>query len=623
MKHVGAHRPVPPERQGLAEQVGKSDALGASWERSMRHGLRRTDRAVFNDLPTKSQARRISEEHRGCIALAAPELSRLYKTLGSASWGVLYMNARGQVVHAVGDPASSPRELRVIMQPGRQFTEAQIGTTAPGCVLATGTHVSVDRGQHYLLELKHFFCSSAPVLGPDGNLAGIVDVSGIDVHPLPLVSEMVALAARRIENGMVLAMRECVHLRFHCDERLLGTPFEGIMAVDPGGTISGANQAARRMLSTTENSLIGRPIESLVNEDLAIVLHVLGTGLRPHGRSFLLSESSSKPVRRVALSHAFDQLPGQIQRPRVFADPAFIAQVDKAMAVFNEGMPIMVAGETGTGKETFARAVHADSGSSGPFVVLDIEQLAAGAVDCQFPRKSFVGQPDGVNQETGLLANSTFGVLFINEICELPVASQKMLANLLEHRCDRDGVTFPGSTVKYRIVCGTCHDLDERRGRRKLISELLYRVNALPLKLTPLRERQDRDEVIDCVLQYWFSMSSDRIRCWSLKDRILPEALARLYHYAWPGNLRELEQIARTLGVAQQGGHLITVSDLPPHITSAAARTGHDAEFPLLDAVQMNAIREAMRESSGNISSAARNLGISRNTLYSWLRRGA
>ena len=145
----------------------------------------------------------------------------------------LCVNTAGQIVCHAGQRSAAPREIQVLMQPGRRLLEAELGTTAPGCVLEERRPVVVVRGEHYLHELEHLFCASAPIMAPDGQLAGALDITGCDVRALPLASDMVGFAVRRIENSMLAELANCAVLHFHRDERLLGTPFEALLGSRP------------------------------------------------------------------------------------------------------------------------------------------------------------------------------------------------------------------------------------------------------------------------------------------------------------------------------------------------------------------------------------------------------
>jgi transcriptional regulator of acetoin/glycerol metabolism len=188
--------------------------LHGSWERSIGHGLRRQDRALFNNCVSRALTRRIVDENDALISHAREEMRNLHRSLDSGRWLTMCINMQGEIVHFVGDRSSAPRELQVLMFPGRRILEAELGTTAPGCALEEQRPIVVARNEHFLLELREFFCASAPIFDPTSQLAGALDISGVDVRALPLASDLVDFAARRIFTNMVGGVHDCRVLGF-------------------------------------------------------------------------------------------------------------------------------------------------------------------------------------------------------------------------------------------------------------------------------------------------------------------------------------------------------------------------------------------------------------------------
>ncbi len=189
--------------------------VAESWARSVQCGLRREDRALFSPSPSKAAAKRVVEEGDWMLQHARPEMLRLFNGLGSSRWLAMCLDARGNTLYTVADANSAPRKLKPLIDPGRSIVESALGTTAPGCSLASGRSATVTRDEHFLLELEDFFCASAPIMGPDGVLAGVLDVSGVGVDSVHLATDVVELAARRIENEIIAGQQECWIVQFH------------------------------------------------------------------------------------------------------------------------------------------------------------------------------------------------------------------------------------------------------------------------------------------------------------------------------------------------------------------------------------------------------------------------
>ncbi len=323
--------------------------LADSWERSVQSGLRREDRVLHSPSYPRLTARRIAEEHRFILARVQPEMKLLFDGLGSARWLVMYLDIRGHILVSVGDKTSSPRELRPLMKPGRSLLESELGTTAPGCSLASGLPAVVTRGEHFLLELCEFSCASAPILYPDGSRAGVLDISGVSVAAMPLAVELVTYAARRIENSLIAAERDCLQVRFHCDERVLGSPNEGLIAVTPDGIIRGMNRGARKLLSLPIDKPVIKDVSVLFEGGIEGLLRAATknvtvrmrtcTGMMPYVQVATRSLKGRAPPQPVPAQSA------AAMREPYIGDRNLREQMGKARKVLAHGVPVLLRGE--------------------------------------------------------------------------------------------------------------------------------------------------------------------------------------------------------------------------------------------------------------------------------------
>ncbi len=609
-----------------------SPVLAASWERSMRHGLRREDKALFTAGVSRKASKSFEEENRLLRDHATPEMRKLYGGLSSPRWLALCMNATGRIVCSVGDRTSAPAELRILMQPGRSLTESELGTTAPGCALAEQRSVIVERGEHFLFELRDFVCASAPIFGPTGSLAGGLDISGIQVEALPLASDMIGFAVRRIENSMLSALDECVLLKFHCDDRLIGTPMEGILAVDSDGAIRGFNRGARQLLSLPGNYAIGDGLDSLFEGGLGRILRCANKEVQR-----VSIRSLAGPAAFVSVEHRSRVVHGTAtQTPRtplqtpnapafVIRDVSLNAGYTKAARILSHGLPVLLQGETGTGKEVIARALHAATRPNTRFIAVNCAAIPENLIESElfgYIEGSFTGARKG--GASGKIEQADGGVLFLDEIGDMPLAMQTRLLRVLQER----SVTRIGSSIEVSldlsIICATHHVLAQLVADGRFREDLYYRLNGHTLRIPPLREREDLRELVVALLQRW----SDSVitSAADLRLVITERALARITEYSWPGNVRQLEHAIRAL-LALRTHDPIDVDELPDFLQPSTERepailADEDAAHSgnLMEAAQLETIRAVLQEHRGNISSTARALGISRGTLYSKLK---
>ena len=608
--------------------------LDESWKRSMRHGLRRQDRALFSHCVSKALTKRVVDENQFLIRYARDEMLRLHRSLDSGRWLTLCINVQGQIVDFVGDRTSAPRELRVLMYPGRRILEAELGTTAPGCVLEESRPIVVTRNEHFLLELEEFFCASVPIFGPTSQLAGVLDISGVDVRALPLARDLVEFAARRVENNMVCALRECTQLHFHSDERLVGSPFEAVLAVDSHGIIRGSNRTARQLLLPQAEALHDQPFASVVEgglERIERTLHEMpGPCVPVHGEfgclSFLRTEIGRRGISVPRPAPVQKETAATIAQGFICEDPALTVAYEKAVRVLRAGLPIVLHGETGTGKELIARAMHRAVRPQGPLVALNCAAIPEALIESElfgYADGAFTGARKGGS--CGKLEQANLGLLFLDEIGDMPLPLQSRLLRALQERTVTrvgDGCEIP---VDLLVVCATHRNLQELVSKGAFREDLFYRLQGYDVPVPPLRERADVRPIIEGLFRRW---GEGERRCGGsteLGGLVTDDAIECLARYRWPGNIRQLEQVIRALLALRSADIPIDVADLPADVRAArsAAREipapPHDDGLTL-KAMQLTAIRQALATHGGNVSATAKTLGIARGTLYKKVR---
>lgn len=613
--------------------------LEGSWNRCIDHGLRRQDRALFSQSIDRALSRRIVEESQFLIAHAGTEMEKLHRSLDSSRWLTLCTDAKGQIVHFVGHRSAAPRELQTLMYPGRSLLEAELGTTAPGCALEERRTIIVSRNEHFLLELQEFFCASAPIFDPANRLAGILDISGVDVRALPLASDLVEFAVRRVENNMVSALRECTLLRFHSDQRLLGSPFEAVLAVDANGLIKGSNRTARQLLGQAVE-LLNQPVDKVIEGGWHALLRRLreakGQPVRISNDgawlSFVGFEQPNQRTRSMKVSARGADGTGTF----ICEDPSFRSAYVKAVRVLSAGLPVVLHGETGTGKEVVARSMHQAVRPDGPFVALNCAAIPESLIEAElfgYADGAFTGARKGGS--SGKIEQAHTGVLLLDEIGDMSLPLQSRLLRVLQERT----VTRVGQSreipVDLLVICATHRNLQELVQHGQFREDLFYRLHGYSLSIPPLRERSDVREIVRGLLCRWSGAAdhaSDSAAARTGSQGLMPEeliteeAMACLVRYSWPGNIRQLEKVIRMLLALRQPDEPIGLEDLPAEVRGATETTSIEspalprAGDETLEAAQIEVIRQALAKHRGNVSAAARALGISRGTLYKKLR---
>jgi DNA-binding NtrC family response regulator len=315
--------------------------------------------------------------------------------------------------------------------------------------------------------------------------------------------------------------------------------------------------------------------------------------------------------------------PGE-HRPDPFVElvgdsTALRATIEKASRVLaHKDVTVLIGGETGTGKELLARAIHTGGPrADGPFVAVNCAAIPSQLLESELFGHERGAFTDAHRAKPGLFEEADGGTLFLDEIGHLPMALQgKLLRALDERRVRRVGAT-QSRAVDARIIAATHVDLAAAVRRGEFREDLFYRLNVVHLVLPPLRERGD--DVI--VLATAFATQLSR-RYGLAEPRITPDVRAALHRHTWPGNVRELRHaVERALLLSAPG--TLAAEELAPASAAPAAPAGSAAlPFPApLSVITQAAARAALDLHAGNKSAAARQLGISRSRLQRLLDR--
>ena len=274
---------------------------------------------------------------------------------------------------------------------------------------------------------------------------------------------------------------------------------------------------------------------------------------------------------------------------------------------------VLLGGESGVGKDLFARAIHEHSQrASGPFVKINSTAIPENLLESElfgYEKGAFSG---ATAPKPGKFEAADKGTLFLDEIGDVPPATQvKLLRVLQEREFERLGST---KTIKVdvRLIAATNRDLRAALEEGTFREDLYYRLNVIAIDIPPLRDHKDDIPALaEFFLERYARESGKPIRS------IAPEAMRMLLDYHWPGNIRELQNIVER-GVALAAGNILTVADM--YLDYAARKQGQNQTALLppnmtLDQWEEEAIREALRQSNGNKSQAARTLGLSRNAI--------
>jgi transcriptional regulator of acetoin/glycerol metabolism len=607
--------------------AGVGPVVARSWSRSQEAGLVPLGRLPDEYYLTPFQLARTADRQRELIAHARPVMEYLHAQTRDSGSMVILADDRGILLQSLGDADFLERAERVALSPGASWNERHRGTNAIGTALAEAAPVVINGAEHYLERNGFLTCAAAPVAAPDGRLLGVLDISGDHRRRHPHTFCLVRTAAQMIENRLFDACHsDKVKLRFHALAEGIGTLAEGVVAISDEGYVVGANRAAMAILGLSAISLGARPLHQLFHLRVPEIID----WVYRHGNEPLLTRRAGGGDVFVRVETGRVIRPAALPMQRAPADALseldtgcehIQAAVQKARKVLDKPIPVLLQGESGVGKEVFAKAMH-DAGPrrARPFVAVDCSSLPENLIEAElfgyapgaFTGARREGSPGRIREVQG-------GTLFLDEIGDMPLAMQTRLLRVLQERQVTPLGGGKAVAVDFALICATHRNLKTEMDAGRFRADLYYRINGLTLMLPALRERKDFAALLNRLLE---EMAPGR--------GVFIEAAvsAAFSHYAWPGNLRQLVNVLRTAcALLDEGEDRISWPQLPDDMVEELRHPAQRIELDPGDETEnlrdlsQAAMARAISLSGGNMSAAARRLGISRNTLYRRLKQ--
>ncbi|WP_213875467.1 sigma-54-dependent Fis family transcriptional regulator [Pseudomonas sp. dw_358] len=606
--------------QGVPQTIGPGSdpSIARSWRRCVQDYHLDPGLAI---APTVLEHARILERRdqlRQVLQVVGSEMSHLHQQLSGSGHAVLLTDARGVILNCV----TAPTERRVFEHAGlwlgADWSEACEGTNGIGTCLVERQSLTIHRDEHFRGRHTNLTCSSSPVFDPYGELLAVLDVSSArpevsrqsQFHTQTLVN----LAAKTIESHYFInAQAHHWLLQFHLPIDSVGLFSEGLLAFNADGRIEAVNQSALNLLGHSRESLAGQTIDQLfdctLDRLLASASEDPATRWPLHCHDGRLVYARVKGHKAPAAQSVI--APSRTVQPNIcLDDTALRSDFGRALRVFERDVPLLLKGETGCGKEAFAKAVHQGSQRAGqPFVALNCAAIPESLIESElfgYLGGSFTGaRKEGMR---GKLQQANGGTLMLDEIGDMPLALQTRLLRVLE---ERQVVPLGGEaqSLDVRIISASHRDLLERVADGRFREDLYYRLNGLEIVLPPLRERSDKGQLLDFLL-------AEETR--GIPVRLESAARQKLLEFGWPGNVRQMRTVLRTLVALSEVG-VIGVADLPAVVRHPALPV--EAIQAPLEQAERTALLEVLEQQHWHMTRVAQVLGVSRNTLYRKLRR--
>ena len=620
------------------------ERLARSWGRSMAAGLAPAGRAAA-DLPSPGELREAMACNHSLLTHSRPIMEYLFDQVRHSHSVVVLADRAGMLMHTLGSPGFVDKAERVALTCGASWHESHRGTNAIGTALAEGTAVEVHGGEHFLERNSFLTCAASPILSATGELLGILDISGDHrnghAHTLGLVST----AARMIENRLLVATcKRNIRLHLHREPEGIGSVAEGIVAVSADGWIVGANRVALTQLGLHMGDVGATPLAQVLDvrlDDLLSHHHrrpQQPQALRLRGGALLYAQvqldAAAWPAARLvrgtpgapAANESADDALARLDT----GDARWRAAADKARRVVGKPIAVLIQGESGVGKEVFARALHASGPRrAGPFVAINCAAIPEHLIESEL-FGHVAGAFTGARKEgsLGRLREAHGGTLFLDEIGDMPLPLQTRLLRVLQDRSVTPVGAGHAVPVDFCLISATHCQLLQAAEQGRFRHDLYYRLNGLTVQLPALRERTDFAAL---TAQLLADLATEQGLPHPVQ--VAPDLLQRLAAHPWPGNLRQYASVLRTacamlaegedtLGWEHLGDDIVQALQTAAPPLSArlpgltTARPVPAAAVLSLQELSSAAIDQALQSARGNVSQAARQLGISRQTLY-------
>ncbi len=611
-----------------------TDCIVQSWKRCLDEYDLDPERRPEPVLVDRSDLKERQEKSCRLVEIARSEMTNLYQQVAGSGHSILLTDHDGVVLNYVGDPMFTSTAVKTALQTGAVWSEKTQGTNGMGTCLVEKRPLIIHQDEHFFTKNTRLTCSAAPIFDPTGELVAVLDASGESRQAQQHTMVLVNMSAQLIENRIFLCkMRDNYILRFHSRPEFISTLGEGVIAFDETGRIQAANRSALFQLDMKD--IIGRPFEELFNlrtnnalgnaHNQAMVPLPLRDASQ--GRRFYASFQPPNPdisAKRQPARSARAFVPEAVtEAPTLegleFGDNRMRHNIERAKKLLELDIPFILLGETGTGKDVFANAVHKTSSrASKPFVAVNCASLPETLIESElfgYRPGAFTGASKEGSR--GKIAQAHGGTLFLDEIGDMPLHLQARLLRVLE---EREVIPLGSETpikVDIRLISATHQNLQLQIEDGSFREDLFYRLNGISLQMPPLRDREDRRALIQHIMKLE-SVGQDTVV-------MTEEALDALEHYEWPGNMRQLRNIMRTL-IGLCDNNSIGMDDLPEEIfCDCGDDTGEPRQRARpsnpLDIAERDAIIRELEAAHWNVTRVATKLNISRNTLYRKMKR--
>ncbi len=631
------------QKQIISQSHGRCQAMGVEAER------------VFPSMTLAGKALKEKLlENQALLDIAAPFMDILYEAVANSGFFILLTDNDGYILRAKGDPDTIAMSEELNMVIGASMSEESIGTNAMGTSLYEGKPLQVTADEHYITAYHRWTCSAAPIRDTSGHIIGSLNLTGASELLHPHTLGLVVAAVRAIENQLRAEKAQGkLNETFHYLQSVLSSVSSGIITIDMEGTVKTINPWACSLLNLDKEKVINSSINTLVpiwreiydrfrrgESFLDAEISIPGKRERFDLSAYPIYDDQQEIIGMVLVIKGIQKILNLVNKYTgmrahytfddiVGRSPEISQIIAHAKTISGAPSTVLLMGESGTGKELLAQSIHnASTRRNEVFIAVNCGALPKNLIESELfghEEGAFTGSKKGGHAGKFELANG--GTIFLDEIGEMPLDMQVNLLRVLQEGY----VTRIGGNknipVDVRVIAATKKNLVEELRKGTFREDLFYRLSVIPLFIPPLRERR---QDVQALFNHFMEVKARKLN--KPVPEISDELKDQIMRYHWPGNVRELENFVENL-VNFNGASSFNILETE-HTTGFRNYQGAQKEKPKdepdafaktaqvsLEDLEKRAIRESMRHHDGNVTRVSRQLGISRTTLYSKMRK--
>ncbi|MCM2533933.1 sigma-54-dependent Fis family transcriptional regulator [Neobacillus pocheonensis] len=574
-------------------------------------------------LLTEEQLYTKKDKNSLLIEIASPHLNKMDQAIKDSGMMALLVDPDGYVLSLTGNEKTLMDARRINFVEGVRWTEGEVGTNAIGTAIQTKEAVIINGAEHYSVASHKWSCSATPIFHDNGSLMGVIDVSCPVEYSHPFMLGMVTSIAFAIEKEVSRRSyrKEIAHIQ-QASELAQTHRTHLFIVCNQNQIIISASKPVREKFP----QLVGMNLHEIIHNGYHIDIETPFLSKDDNsiiGSCFFLSEGFIHHQNSLYAS----SIPSQ---PLVFkgecgTSKAFQHTLKKVRLVAPTDATVFISGETGSGKELIAKAIHENSTrKDGPFISLNCGAIPKDLMESElfgYVEGAFTGaKRQGVK---GKFEQANRGTIFLDEIGEIPQTMQVALLRVLQERIVTPIGSIKEIPLDIRIITATHREITELVYEGAFREDLYYRLNVYPIDVPPLRERK---EDIPHLVQYLCRKNN-----WTLP--FTDDVYNRLRDYEWPGNIRELQNVLERLhilfsdGLLEQDEMLNSLQSIwvnKPLKSSPMELEGIedcDKKLKAREKIQRECMLEALQKTKGNVTAAAKLLDIPRSTFYKRLQR--